>query len=79
MKLILLTILGIGLLFVVVVIAVAAAIFKKGARFLFNGGRGHRHYTSSGGWKNPIRPGGHTSFGHGHYRRRHSSNSFFSS
>lgn len=79
MKLLLLTILGIGLLIVLVVIGVAAAIFKKGARFLFGGGHGHRRYTSSGGWKNPTHHGGHHSYGHGHYRHRHSSRSFFSS
>lgn len=77
MKIILL-ILAIGLLFVFVAIAIAVALLRKGASFLFGGHRHHR-YSSSGGWKNPLHPGGHHSYGHGHYRNRHSSHSFFSS
>jgi len=75
---ILLLILGIGLLLLFVIIGIGVAILKKGAKFLFRSGN-HRRYTSSGGWKNPINTGGHHTFGHGHYRKRHSSHSFFSS
>lgn len=78
MKFILLGILGIGLLLIVIVIAVVVGVLKKGVGFLFGRGHGYRKYSSSG-WKNPHHSGGHSIFGHGHYRKRHSSHSFFSS
>jgi hypothetical protein len=76
LKTALLAIFLIGLVILFVIVAIAAAILKKGARFLF--GSRHRHYSSSG-WKNPGHFGGHHSYGHGHYRHKHSSHSFFSS
>jgi hypothetical protein len=74
----LLTILGIGLLVVIVIVGIVLSLLKKGAHTLFK--TGHRRYSSSDhlfhghhGHK------GHHSYGHLHYRHRHSSHSFFSS
>ncbi|MBO8163211.1 MAG: hypothetical protein H0Z34_05720 [Brevibacillus sp.] len=78
MTTIIVTILVIGFLIVVSVIAIAGLILKKGVKFLKY--RGHRHFSSSdfkyrhhGGY-------GHHGYGHKHYRHKHSSHrGFFSS
>ncbi|MFY0543348.1 hypothetical protein [Brevibacillus sp. H7] len=75
----LLTILGIGLLIVIAVAAIAISMLKKGTRFLFK--TGHRRFSSSDfRHRGHHRTHGHHSYGHQHYRRKHSSHSgFFSS
>jgi hypothetical protein len=71
-------ILVIGFLFLIVIVAIVAALLKKGSSFLFK--PGYRKFSSSdfmhGGHHNHQ---GHHSYGHLHYHRKHSSHSFFSS
>lgn len=78
---VILTILGIGLLILVVIAAVVIGLLKKGSRFLFKSGHGHRHYSSSDNrHSGHHKHQGHQSYGHSHYRKKHSSRSgFFSS
>lgn len=79
---VILTILGIGLVLVIVAIIVVVALLKKGARFLWkSGGHRHRHFSSSDyKRRGPFWKHGHKTYGHRHYHRKHSSRSgFFSS
>jgi hypothetical protein len=74
----LLTILGIGLLAVIVIAGIVLSLLKKGTRFLFK--PGHRRYSSSDMRFRGHGHKGHHSYGHLHYRHRHTSRSgFFSS
>lgn len=87
----LLGILVIGFIFLIVIVAIVAALLKKGSRFLFK--PGHRKFTSSGfklpgyrkfsssdfKFRGHHNHQGHHSYGHTHYHRKHSSHSFFSS
>jgi hypothetical protein len=74
----LLTILGIGLLVVIVIAAIVLSLLKKGTHFLFKSG--HRRYSSSDNRFHGHGHKGHHSYGHLHYRHRHTSHSgFFSS
>jgi hypothetical protein len=79
---VILTILGIGLLFVIVAIVIAVALLKKGARFLWKtGGHRYRRFSSSDyRHRGPFWKLGHKTYGRHYYRRKHSSHSgFFSS
>lgn len=79
---VILTLLGIVFVLIILVIIAAFALLKKGARFLWKGGR-HRywHFSSSEyRHRGPFWKHGHKTYGHHHYHRRHSSRSgFFSS
>ena len=75
-------ILGIGLVLFIIAAVIVVVLLKKGASFLWNmGGRHYRHYSSSDyKRRGPFWSHGHKSYGHHHYRRKHSSHSgFFSS
>ncbi|WP_084766013.1 hypothetical protein [Brevibacillus reuszeri] len=77
-----LTILGIGLVLFIVAIVIVVALLKKGASLLWKSGRhSYRRYSSSDyRHRSPFWKLSHKTYGHRHYRRRHSSHSgFFSS
>ncbi len=79
---VILTILGIGLVLFIIAAIIIVALLKKGASFLWRmGGHGYRRYSSSDyRHRGPFWKHGHKTYGHHHYRRRHSSRSgFFSS
>ncbi|MGG1660257.1 hypothetical protein [Brevibacillus sp. NRS-1366] len=79
---VILTILGIGLVLMIIAIVIVVALLKKGARFFWKSGRhGYRRYSSSDyRHRGPLWKLGHKTYGHHQYRRRHSSHSgFFSS
>jgi hypothetical protein len=69
--LIILTVLGIGLLLLILVGAIVIGLVKKGAKSLF---AAKRHRFSSGGF---FGGHGHRTYGYRHYK--HSRRSFFSS